>query len=208
VGGLPDLRELRDDFLIGYRWLFGDRTMRAMSLSSWFMNFFGFGTYAILVPYLKRSFGATPQNIGVFFAITAVGSIAGSLLAAKINDRWPFGRMIIVSFALDALFFLPFPFVHSIWVAAVIWGCSNVGASFELSQIIGWRMRITPQELIGRVIGCVRQFVLSGLIPGVLAMGWIADHVSGRAAMMSGAFGFLIVAAIFVCLPTIRREAR
>ena len=41
-------------------------------------------------------------------------------------------------------------------------------------------MRIIPEELVGRVFGVVRLFVLVGVFPGSLFGGWLADHAGVR----------------------------
>ena len=83
-----------------------------------------------------------------------------------------------------------------------------MAAIFEFSQIIGWRLRVVPKETVGRVFGTVRLFVLSGMIPGTLALSWISDHRSGQLAMIVGAFGFLAVTLFFIASPAVRNEAR
>ena len=206
--GIPRLRELREDFVIGFRTMLGDTAMRTMAACSLCLNFFGFGTYTILVPYLKREFHASDHDVGFFFAIAAIGQIIGSLSAGRINNRWPFGQMVTIALAFDAVLFLPFPFVHVWWLAACVWGITSIAVSFEFTQILGWRLRVTPPELVGRVFGSVRLVVLSGIIPGSLTLGWIADHRSGHDAMIVGAFGYLAIAAVFCALPVVRNERR
>lgn len=206
--GRPSWRELIDDVKLGFRTLFGDAGMRAQAWISLALNMLGFGGYAILIPFLKHGFGASDTQVGIFFSISAAGAVCGSLLAGKIDRRWPFGRMLTVAYVLDALLFLPVVLTHDMWVAGSFWAISNAFANFETTQIIGWRLRVVPEALIGRTFGAVRLFVLAGIAPGVLAAGWVADHVSPYAAMCGSTFGFILIAGIAVASPAIRNERR
>jgi len=208
LSGAPSMRELVADIAQGFRFLMGDVTMRSMSLLSLMLNAFGFGAYAILIPYLKRQFAASDHQVGFFLGISALGAIAGSLFAGKFASRWPFGRAIVVALLFDALIFMPFIYANSLYLAALFWALANMAASFEIAQIIGWRLRITPEHMIGRVTGAVRLVALAGMVPGVIGLGYVADHVDAHVAMAISAFGYLALALVGVSIPAIRNEAR
>ena len=140
--------------------------------------------------------------------MTAAGAVFGSVLAGKVNRRWPFGKMLPIAYAIDAIIFLPILISPNIWMAATFWMLANAAATFEVSQILGGRLRVIPEEMVGRTFGAVRLFVLFGIAPGVLGFGWIADHVSPYAAMCASAFGFGLIAAIAIATAAIRNEAR
>ncbi len=120
---------------------------------------------------MKRDFGATDQEIGLFWGLVAIGSLAGSAFAVRNATRWPFGRVIAIAYTIDALVFLPIVFVHNLWAVAFFWALTSGCVMFEFSQIVGFRMRVTPEALVGRMMGAVRVFVLGGTAPGVLALG-------------------------------------
>jgi MFS family permease len=208
LSGAPSLRELVADIGRGFGFLMRDIPMRSMSLMSLMLNAFGFGAYAILIPYLKRQFGATDHQVGFFLGISAVGAIAGSLFAGKFANRWPFGRALVVAMLFDALIFIPFIYAGNLYVAAIFWALANMAASYEIAQIIGWRLRITPEHMIGRVTGAVRLVALAGMVPGVLALGYVADHIGAHIAMAISAFGYLAIALFGTLLPAIRNENR
>ncbi|HTA53875.1 MAG TPA: MFS transporter [Candidatus Acidoferrales bacterium] len=208
VTGLPTLRHLLDDVALGFRQLWGDLGMRAQALTAFSFNVFGFGGYAILIPFLKKGFGASDQQVGIFFGVSALGAIAGASLAARYPDRWPFGRALVIAYLCDALFFLPVVLVSNIWVAAFFWATSNAIGNFELAQILGFRMRVTPGDMVGRVMGSVRLLVLAGIAPAVILFGWVADHRSPHAAMAISAAGYIVIALVAIFTPAIRNETR
>jgi MFS family permease len=182
--------------------------MRAQAFAAFSLNIFGFGGYAVLIPFLKKGFDATDQQVGIFFGLSALGAVAGASLAARYPDRWPFGRAIVTAYLLDAVIFIPVVLVKNVWVAAAFWATSNAIGNFEIAQILGFRMRVTPPETVGRVMGAVRLLVLAGMAPGVLLFGWVADHRSPHAAMSISAAGYVVIALIALFVPAIRNEKR
>jgi MFS family permease len=208
AAGVPSMRHLADDIALGFRLLWGDAAMRIQAIAGLVFNFFGFGSYAILIPFLKKGFGASDQQVGIFLGISAVGAVAGAAFAARYSRRWPFGKALTTAYVLDAFLFLPVVLVSNIWVAAAFWAASNTIANFEIAQIIGFRMRVTPEDLIGRVMGAVRVLVLSAIAPGVLLFGYVADHYTPHAAMWIGCAGFVAMALGALCMPALRNETR
>lgn len=208
AAGMPTLRHLLADAKLGYRVLWSDLGMRAQAVAAFVFNLFGFGSYSILIPFLKRSFAASDQQVGIFFGISAAGAIAGAVLAARFPERWPFGRVLVIAYLIDTLIFVPVVFVKNIWVAATFWAISNGLANFEVAQVIGFRIRVTPPEMVGRLMGAVRLFVLAGIAPAILVFGWVADHRSPLYAMTVAAFAFVTVAVLVALTPAIRNETR
>jgi MFS family permease len=206
--GLPTLRHFLSDIALGYRALWADLGMRAQAFVAFSLNIFGFGCYAILIPFLKKGFDATDQQVGFFFAISAVGAIGGASVAARYGDRWPLGRSLTLAYLIDAILFIPVVLVSNIWLAAFFWASSNALANFEIAQIIGFRMRITPEHMVGRLMGAVRLLVLAGMAPSVLFFGWIADHRSPHAAMTIACIGAAVVAIAALFTPAVRNESR
>ncbi len=208
VSGLPRPRDIKNDIALGFRFVFADRGMRAQAFCSCALNLIGFGGFAIIIPFLKKTFGATDPQVGIFFSIAAVGAMCGSLVAGRIAGRWPFGRMLCVALALDGTLFIPVVLTHNMWVAGTFWALANGCAWFEISQIIGFRLRVTPEAYVGRVMGVVRLIVLVGMAPGILGFGYLADRYSPHFAMTVSAIAYLLVAFIAISVPAIRNERR
>jgi MFS family permease len=208
VSGAPAFRTLASDIALAFRFVLADRGMRAQAFASFALNTIGFGAYAVLIPFLKRGFDASDAQVGIFFSISAVGAIGGSLLGGKIAGRWPFGRMLTVALLIDAILFMPVIFAHNIWIVGTFWAITSACGNFEITQILGFRLRATPEEMVGRVFGVLRLLVLCGMAPGIVAYGYIADHYSPYLAMSIAAYGYLATAIIAAASPSIRNEAR
>jgi MFS family permease len=188
-GGFPPLADIARDVRTGFRFVFGDRTMRTLTLSSAAINAVAVFGFVAMIPYLKIQFGATDQTVGIAFGCFAAGSVAGSLVAGR--THWPFGRALAIAYVLDALFWLPLIWTHSLAVAiGAVTLCAACGA-YEITCIVGWRMRIIPEDMIGRVFGVIRLLVLVGMVPGSILGGVVADHWGTRAVMAISGFAFL-----------------
>ena len=208
TSGLPPMRTLLADIRLGFRFVFSDAGMRAQTFTSFAMNTLGFGAYAVLIPFLKHGFGATDAQVGIFFSISGAGAITGSLLAGKLANRFPFGRVIAVAMFVDSIVFFPVILTHNMWVAGISWACSNACANFGIAEIIGFRLRVTPGEQVGRVFGVVRLIALVGMAPGIAAFGYLADHISPHFAMTVSAYSYLAIALVAIANPSIRNERR
>jgi predicted MFS family arabinose efflux permease len=113
-----------------------------------------------------------------------------------------------VAYVIDAVLFIPVVLTNNMWIAGAFWGIANACAQFEVAQIVGFRLRVTPEELVGRVFGAVRLFVLCGIAPSVVIFGYVADRYGPHTAMWMAAVGYLIIAFAAVASPAIREERR
>ena len=206
--GLPTFADVRADVAAGFRFMWRDRAMRALSAASFLINFFGLMAGAVLIPFLKRDFGASDLVVGYSLGLGAIGAVAGSFLAGRIPRTWPFGRVLTIAYVLDAVLFLPVMFTHHLTTAVVFLSLTNGCVLFEIAQIVGWRMRVTPAALVGRVFGAARFVVLGGTVPGALAGGVLADRYGARCAIVVAGLGYLAMAAAVATVPAIRRERR
>jgi MFS family permease len=206
--GLPTMREIRADVAAGFRFTWRDEAMRALSAAGFLINFFGLMAGAVLIPFLKRDFGASDLMVGYALGSGAIGAVAGSWLAGRVPKAWPFGRVLIVAYLLDGILFLPVMVTHRLALAVGFLSLTNGCVMFEIAQIVGWRMRVTPAALIGRVFGAARFVALGGTVPGALLGGLLADRYGARSAMVVSGVGYLIMAVAIAAVPAIRRERR
>jgi MFS family permease len=205
-GGFPALDEIARDIRAGFRFVTADRTMRTLTLSSTAINAVAIFGFVAMIPYLKREFGASDQVVGLAFGCFAIGSVIGSLIAGR--THWPFGRALIVAYIADALAWLPIIWTHSLIVAvACVSVCAACGA-YEITCIVGWRMRVIPEEMIGRVFGVIRLLVLVGMVPGSILGGTIADRFGPRMVMGISGIAFLLLTLLLLRSRAVLSERR
>lgn len=206
TGRLPRLGHVVDDVRIGFRFLFADRAMRLISFASLAGNFIGFIEYTALVPFIKRDLAGSDFAVGIAFGAIGAGSVLGSALAPRLHLH--FGRIVVIAYVLGWLLYVPVAFTHSFVVAAVALCLNAIPSGAYIAHVLGWRMRIIPEDTVGRVFGAVRLLVLLGTMPGALIGGAMADAFGARTTIIA-ALAATLAPAIFVCAnKTIREEAR
>ncbi len=204
--GLPTPREIVADIVAGWQFLFGDATMRVLSVANCGFNFVGTIGFVALIPYFKRAFGAGDHIVGIAFGCFAAGAAIGSLIAGR--TRWPLGPAILIMYLIDGIGWLPLPWTDSLWVAVAGVAFSSVCSGYTVTTIISWRMRVIPEEFVGRVFGVIRLVVLVGILPGSILGGWLADHAGVRQTMLVSALGFVVLTVVLAFSRTVREERR
>jgi MFS family permease len=205
-GGLPTLRQIGGDIATGWRFVFADRAMTLLSLTSFAFNFVGSIGFVALIPYAKRAFSASDQVVGIAFGCFSAGAALGSYLAGR--THWAFGPAIIVANLADGLGWLPLPWTHSIVTAIAGVAFSSFCSGYAITSIISWRLRVIPEAYVGRVFGVVRLIVLAGILPGSVLGGWFGDHIGVRATMMISALGYMAFTFVLAFSRTVRAERR
>ncbi len=204
--GVPTLREVGADIAAGWRFVRSDAAMRTLSIASCVMNFIGSVGFVALIPYFKRAFGAGDHVVGIAFGCFAGGAALGSLIAGR--THWPVGPAVIGSFFLDGIGWLPLPFTHSLPLAVAGVAFSSVCAGYRITTIVSWRLRVIPEDLVGRVFGVVRFWTLAGVFPGALLGGWLADAIGVRPTMLISAYGYVLLTIALAFARNVRRERR
>jgi MFS family permease len=207
-GRLPSFRELVDDVADGFRIVLADAAMRAVAMLSCALNFFGIMAFAAIIPFLERDLGASTTQVGIAFGVIASGSLLGSLVAGRYGMRWPFGKALVIAYAIDAFIFVPVVFAHELWFGVAFFALASACGSFEIATIVAWRMRVAPEDKVGRVSAAVRLIALIGLVPGTLIGGSIAQVYGARDTMIVSAIGWTIAALYAAAIKALRREAR
>ncbi|HEY5095177.1 MAG TPA: MFS transporter [Candidatus Eremiobacteraceae bacterium] len=198
------VRDIRN----GFRFLAADNAMTIITLTSLGLNFFGMMGFAITIPYLKTVFGAGDALVGITFGGVAVGSVIGALIAGRFGPQWHFGKTLSVAYVLDAVLYLPVLLAHNVLTVMIFFGLSSVAGSFQVTQIVGWRIRIVPGEMVGAVFGAVRLVVLIGMVPGAIIGGYLAQLYGPRLAIIVSGIGFLLIAFYVVLARALRDEHR
>jgi MFS family permease len=180
--------------------------MLRLSIASCCFNFIGSVGFVALIPYFKRAFGAGDHVVGLAFGCFAAGAAVGAYLAGR--THWAFGPAVIVAYLLDGVGWLPLPWTHSLAVAIGGVAFSSLASGYVITTIVSWRLRVIPEQLVGRVFGVVRLVVLIGILPGSVLGGWFGDHIGVRMTMLISAVGYFAFTSVLVFSRTVRAERR
>ena len=202
------LSGVRGDVESGFRQLFADSALWSFTVLDSILNFFLMLTGATLIPYLSRAYGANDATIRITFGIGAFGALVGSAIAAKFPKSIPIGRVLAVSYPLNKVALLPLVFAANIYVVIAAIAIWNAVSAFESVQLSGWRLRVVPAEIVGRVFGAIRLMSIAGVVPAAVVGGLLADRFSVRAPVIVSTVCGLAIASLVTMLPVTRSESR
>ena len=184
------------DIAEGMRYLWGHSVLRTLAIMVGVMNLSFTASQAVFVIYAVRPgpMGLSEPEFGLFITTFAAGSLAGSLLAARLERR--FGRvpLLFASVVVSAV---------AVAVPAFTTSPIVIGSAFLLSGvfIVVWnvitvslRQRIVPDHLLGRLNSAYRLFAWGTQPLGALLGGVVAE-VAGLPAVfvLSGVLGLALL---------------
>jgi MFS family permease len=183
---------MRSEIRAGLGYVLGHRYLRYIAASTGISNFFSQILFAVLLLFLVRQLGFTPQLIGVAFSIGAVGFLVGAIFAGRIGTGFGVGPAIVGSMLVSGLTApliaiappdLAFPFI-----AVGIFIGSLGGAVYNINQV-SLRQAITPGPMQGRMNATMR-FIVWGTIPiGAIVGGFLGGTIGLQPTIWVSAVG-------------------
>jgi MFS family permease len=178
----------------GLHWVVGHPWLRAIATCTGSSNFFGTIVFSIALLYLTRTLHLSAFEVGIVFGVGSVGSIAGALVANRMQQRLGVGPTILIPIVVSCVALLAYPLApRSFPLPALIAGNALFGfgaVTYNITQV-SLRQAITPERLQGRMNAAMR-WIVWGTIPlGTMAGGAIATAWGLRAALWVGAIGSL-----------------
>jgi MFS family permease len=183
----PPVPSLRAEIAEGLRFLFRHRLLRAAVLLVSASNLAFMAGEAVLVLFASDELGLGSRGYGLLLAAVAVGGLPGSLLAARVGQRVPPGRVIVGGVLAGAVVMAGFGLATDPWLAGAfhaltgaVWGVWNV-------TLLSLRQAIVPDKLMGRVVGAIRLIGFGSIPIGALLGGLVARSLGLRAPFLLGA---------------------
>ncbi|HUQ77905.1 MAG TPA: MFS transporter [Patescibacteria group bacterium] len=185
---------MRTEIGEGLRYVGGHRYLRSIAATTGTSNFFSNVAFSILVLYLVRDLGFSPQVLGLAFSLGAIGFLIGALIANRVATRFGVGPTIVgaaVIFGPAALLVAIAPReLAPAFVAASGFIGGLGGAIYNINQV-SLRQAITPERMQGRMNATMR-FIVWGTIPfGSIAGGFLGGLVGLHETIWIGAIGGL-----------------
>jgi predicted MFS family arabinose efflux permease len=157
-----------------------------------FMNVTLVGAFAILVLYARERLGLTEVGFGLLLAASAVGGIAGTIVAARLQRRFGTALLLRVGLVIETCTHLSLALARVPWVAAATMVVFGAHASLWGILSLSWRQRVVPDALRGRVNSGYFLFSVGGAAIGALGGGFVARGL-GITAPFWIAFGGMVV---------------
>ncbi|MBV9823023.1 MAG: MFS transporter [Actinobacteria bacterium] len=180
----------------GLKWVWTQPVIRPMMFATAFYMAFTSGIQALYVFYLDRDLHLAAGWIGFTLAFLGVGAVIGSLFSLKTLKRFGPGPTAFWATVVGNAAFLLVPLAGGpigVTVAILALAQALIGMSGPIAQVSmgSLRMRLTPNDMQGRVVATFRGLSL-GLAPvGALLAGVLAQAVGLRLILFIFAIGVL-----------------
>lgn len=195
----------------GIRFVRRTPLLQAALLGTATFNLFNTAFWALVVLFATRELGLGSGAIGIALGVGALGSIAGSACAKRLNARIGLGNALILSFILAPLPLILVPLASgppavSMALLTIAEFGSGVGVMILDVGLGSVQAAVIPDELRSRVWGAIL-FVNWGIRPiGALAGGFLAGAFGLRPTMWIAAVGG--IAGVLWLLPSRMSEVR
>ncbi|WP_416967832.1 MFS transporter [Streptomyces sp. 4F14] len=164
------------DLKVGVAFLYGHPVLRSVTVLLFLFSFLTLGLIDLLIYHVKHDLGRDDGTVGVVMAVGAVGTVAGSLLVARLRRRLGFGPVWTASVVLSGLAVVGLGRADSVpqvaLMAAAFLASVAIGGTCSMSL----RQEVTPEHLLGRVTSAFWTLQYSAAPIGAAALTWAAEH--------------------------------
>lgn len=193
----------------GLRFVVGNSSLRTVCLASAAFQFSFAAVMTVYLLHLPRDLHLSGTAVGLALAATGPGALLGSLLAARLPNRFGHGPVLVAAAALGDGVFLLVPALGgapAVTVPALIAVNFVFGTFSQLVNVtvMAIRQTVTPDGMQGRVAATIN-FVGMGLTPlGSLLGGFLAEVWGTRASLLVTAAGMLLSPVLMALSPLSR----
>lgn len=196
--GAPAARG-RGQLLAGFRYVRDRPSLLLLIVLAGLLGAFGMNGPVVLAAFAERVWHNGVEGFGLFNTVSAVGAMAGALLAARLRTL---GRKGIVAaaglFGLSQLVAALMPSLVLFVVMLVVVGLMTL--LFLTSAATAVQLEAGP-EVRGRVMALYLPLLLGGHALGGLLAGWLTELLGVRAGLViTGGLGMLSAAVIGLLL--------
>ncbi|MEV8593374.1 MFS transporter [Streptomyces sp. NPDC052012] len=193
----------------GVRCVAGDAVLRTVCLASAAFQFSFAAVMTVHLLFLPRELHLSGTAVGLALAATGPGALLGSVLAARLPDRFGYGPVLVAAAAIGDGVFLCVPALpgsSAVTVPVLLAVAFVFGAGGQLVNvaIMAVRQAVTPRGMQGRVAATIT-FVGMGLSPlGSLLGGLLAAQWGLRTGLLVAAAAMMSSPAVMAMSPLAR----
>ncbi|HWE61489.1 MAG TPA: MFS transporter [Chloroflexota bacterium] len=192
------------EVLTGVRFLFGERegVLGAVTLSTAGMTAFNGASWTLLVALATQTWHFGNQGAGFLLAGYGVGGLLGGFVSTTLAHRVRPSTAYICSLATSGLLVALFGLSPAGLLPFTL--LAGFGAGDVVNQVVGNTIiqTMTPDALLGRVLGAFEAIVISTMVLGALAAGPLIATVGPRATTV--ALAMVALATLLSTLPRLR----
>ncbi|MFG2624097.1 MFS transporter [Streptomyces sp. NPDC048473] len=193
----------------GLRFVVGNASLRAVGLASAAFQFSFAAMMTVYLLFLTRELHLTGTAVGLALAATGPGALLGSLLAARLPNRFGYGAVLVSAAALGDGVMLCVPALHgpsAVTIPALVAVNFVFGTFGQLVNVtvMAVRQAVTPDGMQGRAAATIT-FAGMGLTPlGSLLGGALAQEWELRTSLLVTAAGMMLSPVLIALSPLAR----
>jgi putative MFS transporter len=176
------------------------RVMRLVAVGMFFDGFDIYVAAAVAGVLLKSGFATFPQ-IGLFAALTFVGTMIGSIVTGYLGDRYGRRFTYQANLLVFGLASIAAAFAPNIWVLIALRFIMGIGLGAE--NVVGYSTmtEFAPARVRGRWLAIISTFVVLGLPVTALLSRVIIPNFGWQPMFVIGGIGALVVWYLRKALP-------
>jgi MFS family permease len=177
----------------GFRTVFGSRLLRALITQSTVLNLFYGSFFVIFMVYAIRTVHLSPLELGIVMGASAVGGLAGALLATRARKALGYGKaMAVTTIGVSASLLIILIPRHASVLTVVIMVAAQLGYGASISAFnvnaITLRQVVTPTRLLARMNATYRMLIWGAPLLGAVMGGLLGSAVGLRDAVVISLF--------------------
>jgi MFS family permease len=198
-------QSIRADLTEGLRFLWQQRTVRALAFVLFVFSLADGGIYGLLPVYALEGLGVGKGPVGLLYAASGIGGIAAAFLVMRASVRLGIRAMMIGGFSIAGVLTVALAIAPTLPVALVLIAARAFSIEIVMITVISLRQRLLPDRLQGRVNIAARSLAMSSFPISALIAGVATDALGVRPvfALLSV---FLFASATFGLLVPDRAE--
>jgi len=169
-GASAGTTSIRHEIAEGLRWLWQHRILRTLGVMTGVSNLTHSATYAIFVLYALEILELSEWGFGVILAASAVGGLAGGLVAPGLARFFGDGKSFYIITITAAISEAIIGFTSNAIVVALAMIAFGMGAMWWNVIAVSLRQSVVPDQLLGRV-NSVYRLLAWGTMPLGAAIG-------------------------------------
>ena len=187
---------MRADIADGVRWLWHDPVIRVLTLALCLMNVTLTAGFSIMVLYARDWLGMSDIGYGFLLSASAVGGIAGALLAPRLQSWLRASWLLRGGLVIETLTHVGLALSATAWAASSVLVVFGVHSSVFAGVETTFRQRRVPEALRGRVQSVFMMFAVGGNVFGALIGGPLVSWYGVTAPFWVSAVAMTAVTAI------------
>ena len=198
-------RSVLADVTEGIRFLLDQPLLRDLTLVAAADRLRYAGGYLVIV-LLAQNLGASPGAIGMVFSAAAIGAVAGSVVAGRVQSRFSVSRITVMMLWLNAFMFPLYALAPSVIWLGVVAAAESIVIPVHGVALGSFRLKATPDRLRGRVTSAVETIMGIARPLGVFVAGLLLAQIGARPTTFLLTAWLVLIATVTTVNPHVRKN--